>query len=103
MLHGDRDGGIAIERWATGEHLVHDDAEGIDIGCRIDDFTLCLLRGVVLHRSERHTGSGQAFRVDVLVDTGDTEIGELDGTIAPHQDTLWFDVTMNNATAMSGP
>src|SRR5450755_2737676 len=103
MLHGDRDRGIAVERRTTSEHLVHDDTEGIDIGCWIDDFTLCLLWGVVLHCTERHTSGGQAFSIDVLVHAGNTEIGELDGTITPRQDILWFDVTMDNATPMSGP
>ena len=78
MLHSDGDRCIAIKGCASSKHFVHDDAEGIDVGGRADDFALGLLRGIILHGAEGHTGRGETLGVDIFVDAGDAKVGELD-------------------------
>src|SRR6266568_5564752 len=98
MLHSDGDGRISIEGSAAREHLVHDDAKGIHISGRADDLALSLFGSVVLNSTQGHTGGGQTFSVDIFIDTGNPEVGELDGAVTANQDVLWFNVAVNDAS-----
>ena len=97
MLHGYRYGCISIKRRTSGEHLIHDDTERVHIGGRVHDLPLSLLGCVVLNRTKRHACGSEALSIDIFVDAGNTEVGQLDRTIAPDQDILRLHVTMNDA------
>ena len=57
---------VRLERDAAGEHLVHDDAERVDVGAVIDRLAARLLRGHVVRRSEHDPRPGDAARADDL-------------------------------------
>src|SRR6266568_3212060 len=98
MLHSDSVRCITIEGSATCEHLVHHDAKRINISGRADDLALSLFGSVVLNGTEGHTCGSETFSVDIFVDTGNAEVGELDGVVTANQDVLWFDVTVDNTS-----
>src|SRR6266581_813132 len=66
MLHSDGDGRISIERSAACEHLIHHNAQDIDISSRSDNLVLGLLWRVVLH--DTTTMSRTQPKCDIMCD-----------------------------------
>ena len=102
MLHGYRYRRVSVKRSAPRQHLIHDDTERVDIGGRAHDLPLSLLRCVVLYRAQCHAGGRETFSIDIFVDAGNTEVGQLDRAIAPDQDILRLHVTMNDTAPVGG-
>src|SRR5579863_2900540 len=100
MLHGYCNRRITVKRSAPGQHLVHHDAQSVDIGSGTDDFAQGLLRCVVLNRSQGHTSSGEAFSTYIFIDTGDAEVGQLNRPVTTYQHILWFDIAMHDTATM---
>src|SRR5204863_5169111 len=102
-LHRNDNSRIALKRRTAGEHFVHDDAQGIDIGGGTDDVSLRLLRRHIFDGTQRHAGRRQAGSIQVLIDAGNAEVGELDRAVTTYQDILWLDIAMDDPPTMSCP
>ena len=53
MLHDNRNGGVAAERQGSGQHLIHHNAQRIQVRAEIDRDALCLLRRDIVHGANR--------------------------------------------------
>src|SRR6266487_1395259 len=102
MLRGDGYRGIPIKRRAACQHFIHHDTERIHIGSRRDDLPLRLLWGVVLDCAQSHPSGGEAFSINVFIDAGDAEVGQLNRAVTTYQHVLWFDIAVNDVASMSG-
>src|SRR5665213_1852294 len=89
---------VTNERRATGEHLVEDDAERVDIAATVDRSTLGLFGREVRRGSHDRTFFGQlVFDRHRL---GDAEVGDLYLAIARDQNVARLDVAVNDTVAM---
>lgn len=75
------EGASRLERDCPREHLVEDDADGVEIGPRVDGLAERLLGGEVLHRPDEPLGLGGP-RVAPLPVAGEAEIAELHAPVA---------------------
>src|ERR1700722_6200920 len=95
VVHGGQRGG-AGKRQLAGEHLVENDAHGIEIGAAIAALALHLLWRNIVGRAQHggEVGVCKAARRSVA---GNAEIDELDVVIFIDHDVLGLQVAMNNA------
>ncbi len=93
MAHRDGDEVLAGERHLTGEQLVQDDTERVDVGVLVHTLALCLLRRDVVGRAEHRPGLGHP--VLHVEGAGDAEVRHLRLAVAVEQDVLRLDVTMD--------
>ncbi len=77
MLDGDGDGRFALEGQVAREHLVHDDAERVNVAARVDMTALGLLRRDVVDGTQRFLRQGVLRRLE----TRDAEVGDLDAAV----------------------
>nr|WP_293258139.1 hypothetical protein [Nannocystis sp.] len=88
-LHGDGGHeGVALEGHVAGQHLVHEDAERVDVDAGIGFLIAGDLRGHVLGRAEQGAGLGGHLRLVVAAaelavgdDLGDAEVEDLDEVV----------------------
>src|SRR5258708_28933103 len=88
---------ITIKRRATGEHLIHDDAQRVHISSRADDLALRLLRRKVLHSAQGHACGREALRIDIFIDADDAEVGQLYRAVTAHEDAPRLHIAMDDA------
>jgi hypothetical protein len=93
----------AQERWPTGEHLVEDDAQRIDIGAFIEGFASNLLGSHVLGCTEDHPGAGKPVVIRRDESLGDAEVNEdRFGANLIDEDVLGLEIAMQNISVMHG-
>ena len=96
VLDGDGDGRLAVIGRAAREHLIHDDAEGIEIGPVVHPRALGLLRRDIVHGAERLARQRALCRGDAR----DAEVGDLDAAVLQDHDIVRLDIAMDNAAAV---
>ena len=97
VLHDDRHRGIAAERQGAGQHLVHDDAERIQIRPVVDLDALRLLRRDVVHRADRLR---DLLGLLAVGEARDAEVHHLCRAVAQQHDVVRLDVLMDDAAAV---
>ena len=82
-------GGAAGEGWISGEHLIGDDTQGIDVRPRRD---LPLAHGLfgrhIVRRAERHAGLGHSPAAGLARGQRDTEVGDQGAALPPQYSYL---------------
>ena len=91
MLNRHSHRGIPVERHTTGNHLIHDNTQGIDIASSVHVTVSGLLRGSVVNRSHH-------IRVDGVGGggSGNAEVRYLDLSLRGNDNVLGFDIPMND-------
>ena len=92
VAHGDRDEVVAVERHLTGQELVEDAAERVDVRLLVDRLAARLLGRDVVAGS--HDRAGDRHPVDVER-MGDAEVGYLRAAVGVDQDVLGLDVAVD--------
>ena len=91
------------ERRLPGDRLVHDAAEGVDVGAGVDAVAADLLRRHVVERADEGAGAGQRPRIGPLVEPlGQAEVGQV-GAIAGipfDENVAGLDVAMDQPSGM---
>ena len=96
MLDGDLGDGISLI-WLLGrEHLIHDNAEGVDVAARVGQFSSRLFGRNIVDGAD---GLPVVF-VDLVFQRRDAEVFHLHSAVAQHHDVLGFDVAMDDAALM---
>ena len=98
VLDGDLREGVAGVRQAARQHLVHDDAEGVDVAAGVDGLAACLLGGDVMDAAQPLLGVLPAL--DAVLELGDAEVGDLRGAVLREHDVLGLDVHVDDAPAV---
>jgi hypothetical protein len=96
-----RDRGATVERWATDETLVGEDADRVDVRGRTGRPTLRLLGGEV-PRGPHDLGRGRQLRARVLEHPGDAEVGQLGRVVRREQHVGRLDVAVHEAAGVRG-
>ena len=98
VVRGDLQGGFVSPRHGTGEHLVEHDANGVQVGARVSFGGQSDLGCDVGNRSQ-HVARGEHrhFRGRA----SQAEVGDLRGAVGWHKNVLGFDVTVDDAHAVS--
>ncbi len=104
MLAEDPHEGVAVERHLAGEHLVEDDAEGVDVGAGVDALPRRLLGRHVVRRAEDHPRPGElGVRA---ADLGDAEVEDLhEAVVAPatdEEDVVGLQIAVDDAAPVRG-
>ena len=94
---GGRHHGAGVERTFAGEHLVPDNAKGVDVAGGGRTLPHGLLGGEVLGGSDDAPGLGQGRGVS---EAGDAEVRELGGAVGCDQDVGRLDVAVDDAAPM---
>ena len=91
-------GGLRPERRSTGQHLVHHRAKTIYVHTTANRvlLALCLFRSHVARRSKRCTAVSEP-RV-VLYPPGESEVGDLWGTVSRKQDVCRLQISVDDST-----
>jgi len=95
----------ARERQPARQHVIHDDAQRVDVGACIQLRAVCLLGRHVLGRAEEHSSTGEPLRLWVkLGHLCDTKIEELDEILlalsVEELNVLGLEIAMNDALGM---
>ena len=101
---------LAFEWRRAGDHLVHDDAEAVNIRPRIHFLPARLLRRHVFRRSEDQSGLGMEILLKMIIITAgikfensrESEIEDFDQLIRPDHDVCRFDVAVHNPRPVRG-
>ncbi len=93
------EGAAGLERDGAREHLVEDDADGVEVGPRVDGAAERLLGGEVLHRPDEPLGLRGA-RVAPFPVPGEAEVAELHRAVAAEEDVRGLHVAVNDAEAV---
>jgi len=88
---------VSLERDPSGQHLVQDDAQGVQIGPVIHDHTLGLLWRHIVWGAQHGAGAGQPAGV---AGAGDAKVGHFGPAVGAEQDIGRLDVAMNQAAAV---
>ncbi len=109
MLHHDLERGAATEGQVAGEHLVQNDAEGVDVRAVIDvRVSVGLLGRQVLRRSHHQAGRGQPGRVRLAQrrqELADAEVEQLDDlliVLLDQEDIGRLEIPVDNALGVGG-
>ena len=97
VLDGDGDRRVAVIRRAARQHLVHDDAEGIQVRAAVDLRALGLLGRDIVDGAEGFARE----RILRRRDAGDAEIGDLDAAVLQDHDVVGLDVAVDDAACSS--
>ena len=97
VLQSDLLGRVGVKRKRMREHLVHDNAERIQIASCISLQTARLLGSDIMHRS--HCGLRPLGAVSVFK-RSDAEICDFDDAVFVDHDVLRLDIAMDNAVIM---
>ena len=101
--------GFALERTATGRHLVEDGSEGEDIGPEVQHFTFGLLGRHISSSaydparfSDRKRGPGRGLAAFVGVDSpGEAEIEHLHLSVMCDDQVTGLEIAVEDARGMS--
>ena len=93
VLVGDGDRALAIERHAAREHLVEDDAQGVQVRASVDRLALRLLGRQVRGRAEDGRGLGQRLAAR---GAGDAEVHDLHVARGRDHDVAGLDVAVDD-------
>ena len=97
VLHGDLLGGLPVKGHPPGEHLIKQDAYGINVALFVGFLAAGLLRADIVDRADGLVVHG----ADVLPgEPGDAEVHDLDGAVPEKHDVLGLDVPMDHAPLM---
>ena len=96
MLDRDGDRRLAVIGRTPGQHLIHHDAERINVAAIVDHRALGLLRRDIMHRAERLARE----RVLRCADPGDAEVRDLDAAVLEDQNVVRLDVAMDDAASV---
>jgi hypothetical protein len=100
LRQGRRHRSALVERAATGEQLVRDDAEGVEVGGAGGGLAEGLLGREVVRRAEHLAGLGVSRPVD---GAGDAEVGELHRAVGHDEDVRGLDVAVDDAGLVGRP
>ena len=89
----------AVERGQPGQHLVHHDAQRVDVRAGVDRLAADLLGRHVSGAADDRPGARDPGPVGA---GGDAEVGDLGVTVAVDEDVLRFDVAVDDARQMRG-
>ena len=92
--HGHR--GIPVKGHMSGHHLVHGDADGIDVALLVHDAASRLLRRRVMHRAHHARADG----LGGCGGAGDAEIRHFHLAVFGYDDVLRFDIPVDNMVVM---
>ena len=92
--HGHRR--FAVVGCTAGQHLIHDDAEGIQVAAAVHMAALGLLRGDIVYGAERLARQ----RVLRGADAGNAEVRNLDAPVLQDHDVVRLDVAVDDAAAV---
>ena len=90
--HRGRHVGVASEGRLPGQHLVEDEAEGVDVGATVDGVAVHLLGSEVAGGPDHGAGASQIVATGRL---GDSEVGDLHPSVRLHEHVRRFDVAMH--------
>ena len=96
MLDGHSNGRITVVRGSASHHLVHDNAQRIDIGTAVHTATLGLLGRDIVDGTQRFFSQGVALRHHA----GNAEVGHLYGAVFQHHHVVGLNITMDDTSAM---
>ena len=96
VLNGDGNGRFTVVGGAAGQHFVHHDAEGIQVGAVVHAGALRLFRRDIMDGAEGFAGQ----RVLRRADARDAEISDLDAAVLEDHDIVRLDVTVHDAAAV---
>ena len=96
VLDGHRHRGFPVEGGPPGHHLVHHNAEGIDVRPAVGIAALGLFRGDIVDGAQGFLGQGVALAHD----PGNAKIHHLDAAVFQHHDVVGLDVPVDNAPAV---
>src|SRR6266480_186939 len=94
VLVADRERVLAVERHATGEALIRDHTEGIDVGASVERLGAGLLRAHVMWRADGHPGARELAARRRL---RDAEIGDDGQPVLVEHDVVRLDVAVHDA------
>jgi len=94
-------GGFAGERNVAGHHLVHDQAQRIEIATVIDRSAFDLFGRHVARRADKSAAAGHAHFCG-LERSGEAKIGNEHLIVFADEDVVWFEVAMDDAFGMRG-
>ena len=100
LLVRDGDRVLAAERRAAAHHLVHDDAERVEVAAGIGDGALRLLGREVGGGPHHRAGLGEPGVRAGVGDAGDAEVGHLHVARLRHEDVAGLHVAVHDAVAM---
>ena len=96
MLDCHRHRCVPVEGNPPGDHLIHDDSQGVNVAAIVHETISRLLRGCVVngphHIGADGVGGGRS---------GNTEIGHLHLALRGDDDVLWLDITMDDILVVS--
>ena len=96
MLNGHSHGRLAVIRRPACHHLVHHDAQGIQVGPVVHPAALGLLGRNIVNAAQGFLGQCIALAHD----PGNAKVGDFHGTIFQHHHVMGLDIPMDDAPAM---
>ena len=96
MLDRHGHGRFSVVGRPSGHHLIHDDAQGIQVGAVVRIAALGLLGRNVVDGAQSLLGQGVALAHD----PGNAEVHHLDGAVFQHHHIVGLDVPVDNAPAV---
>jgi len=98
VLAHDRPGGIGAEGHDARQHLIEDDAQGVDVRADVNPPTLRLLRRNVMRAAHEQAGLSESGHGDV---SGDAEIHDFHRAIGRDHEVLRLDIAVDDAMLVS--
>ena len=92
---GDAHRVVAGERRTPGDHLVHHDAERVEVAARVGLGALGLLRREVRRRAHHRAGLGEVRLGRRVEGPGDAEVGDLHRAVRADEDVRRLDVAVD--------
>ena len=97
MHKSHRNGTFVVKGQFTAGHLIHESTKRIQIASCVNLLALSLLGADIGHCSDSLVGNGKGI---TAVDLGNTEVRDLDKSVAQKHDVLGLDVTVNDPVLM---
>ena len=103
LFVGDGHGVVALEGRPAGDHLVHHDAEAVQVAAGIGVAALGLLRREVRGRPHHRAGLGEVLLGGRVHRPRDPEVGHLHRAGGRHEDVGGLDVPVHHTVAVCEP
>lgn len=94
VLTHDSPGRVGAERHNARQHLVEDDAQGVDVRANVNPFPLRLFRRNVVRTTHEQPRLGQGLHASR---SGNAEVHDLHRSIRRDHDILGLDVAVHDA------